>query len=141
VWPQFTRQSRNWAGSHLSLVHVFHMIPLRAIRGWPIHYPGVHHYRNCGVSSDSATVSTTKFVELYKFHMRQYIIKHAHQGQATRFLIDIGRGYHLQSSEHEKTPLTALSIVKRKQHRTTIVKRGPIVSGSSHSTSTVILFH
>jgi hypothetical protein len=55
------RQSRSRSRSHLSLLHVFHVIPLRAICGWPIHYPDLHHYRNGEVSSDSTTINATKF--------------------------------------------------------------------------------
>jgi hypothetical protein len=32
------------------------------IRGWPIHYPGLHHYRYGGVASVSKTIQDTKFM-------------------------------------------------------------------------------
>jgi hypothetical protein len=63
------QQSRSWSGSHLSLVHVFHVIPLRTIHGWPVYYHIIHHYKNGEVLSNSATVSATKFEEPHKFHM------------------------------------------------------------------------
>jgi hypothetical protein len=110
VWQQFTQQSRSRSRAHLSVVHVFYVIHLRAIRGWLIHYPSLHHCRNGGVSSDSATISATKFTRLHKSYMRQYCSKLAHRGQIMRSLIDTGRGYHIQSSEHENTPLSILPI-------------------------------
>jgi hypothetical protein len=69
------------AGSHLFLVHVFHVIPLWAIRGWPVHYPGIHHCRKGEVSSNTVTVEATKLVGPHKSRMRQYIIEFAHRGQ------------------------------------------------------------
>jgi hypothetical protein len=58
-----------------------HNMTLGAIRGWPIHYPGIHHCRRGEVSSNSVTVEATKFAGPYKSRMHQYIIKLAHQGQ------------------------------------------------------------
>jgi hypothetical protein len=75
------QQWRSRSGSHLSLLHVLHPIPLQAIRGWPIHYPGLHHYRNGEVLSDSATINATKFTGPHKSRMHQYCLKHAHRGQ------------------------------------------------------------
>jgi hypothetical protein len=56
-------------GPNLSIVHVFHVIPLQAICGWPVHYPGKHQCRNGEVSSNSVTINATKFVEPHKFHI------------------------------------------------------------------------
>jgi hypothetical protein len=52
-----------------------------AIRGWPVHYPGIHHCRRGEGSSNSVTAKATKFAGPYKSCMRQYIIKLAHRGQ------------------------------------------------------------
>jgi hypothetical protein len=68
------RQSMSRSGFHLSLVHVFHALPLQAIHGWPIHHPGIHYYRNGEVSSDSVTINATRFTGLHKSRMRQYLI-------------------------------------------------------------------
>jgi hypothetical protein len=65
-----------------SLRHVFHVKPLWAIRGCPVHYPNIHHCRCGRVSSNSATDKATKFVGPHKSRMCQYIIKLAHLGQA-----------------------------------------------------------
>jgi hypothetical protein len=72
VRQQFTWWSKSPSRAHLSLMHFFHAIPLWAIRGRPIHYPGIHHYRNAGVLSDSATISATKFVRPHKSIIHQY---------------------------------------------------------------------
>jgi hypothetical protein len=45
-----------------------------SIRGWPVHYPGIHHCRCDEVSSNSATVEATKFARSHKSRMWQYII-------------------------------------------------------------------
>jgi hypothetical protein len=61
-----------WA--HLTQVHIFHVIPLRAIYGWLVHYPGLNHCRYGRIVSDSATIIATKFMGPHKSCMRQYII-------------------------------------------------------------------
>jgi hypothetical protein len=59
------------------------------------------------VLSNSAIVEATKFVRPHKSRMRQYIINACFNGaQPTWSLIDIGGGYHLQSSEYENSPLS-----------------------------------
>jgi hypothetical protein len=97
VWQQFTQQSRSRSRAHLSVVHVFYVIHLRAIRGWPVHYPSLHHCRNGGVSSDSATISATKFTRLHKSYMRQYCSKLAHRGQNNAVL-----NWHRQGLSHSE---------------------------------------
>jgi hypothetical protein len=72
--------------SHLPLVHVFHMIPLWAIRGC-----GIHHRRNGKVSSDSVTTSAIKFTGPHKSSMCQYHSMLAHQG-----LDDVVFNLHMQ---------------------------------------------
>jgi hypothetical protein len=42
MWQQFVVMIKEMIRSYLTLVHVFHVIPLRAIRGWPKHYPNIH---------------------------------------------------------------------------------------------------
>jgi hypothetical protein len=61
--------------AHLTLVHVFHMMPQRAIHGCPVHYLGLHHCMYGGIASDSATIGITKFTGSHKFHIRQYILE------------------------------------------------------------------
>jgi hypothetical protein len=56
---------------HITLVHVFHMIPLQAICGYG------------RIASVSATNEATKFAGPHKSRMRQYIIELAHWGKAT----------------------------------------------------------
>jgi hypothetical protein len=73
--------SKSWVGSQLSLVHVFHVIPFRAICGWHVHYHGIHHCRRGEVSSNSVMVEATKLAGPHKSRMRLYIIKLAHWGQ------------------------------------------------------------
>jgi hypothetical protein len=81
-WPQLVRMIRESTGSHLSLVHVFHVIPhARLSVGVPVHYPGIHHCRRGEGSSNSVTIEATKFVGPHKSRMCQYIIKLAHRGQ------------------------------------------------------------
>jgi hypothetical protein len=74
------QQSKSRVGSHLSLVHAFHVIPLWAIRGWPIYHPSIHHCRRGEVSSNSVIVKATKFTGPHKSSMRQYIIELAQWG-------------------------------------------------------------
>jgi hypothetical protein len=62
-------------------VRLLHNTTSWAIREWPVHYHDIHHCRRCEVSSNSATVKTTKFTGPYKSRMRQYVIKIAHRGQ------------------------------------------------------------
>jgi hypothetical protein len=52
-----------------------------AIRGWFIHYFGIHFCRRGEGSSNSATAEASKIVGTHKSCMRQYIIKLAHRGQ------------------------------------------------------------
>jgi hypothetical protein len=61
-------------------VHAFDTIPLRAICVWPVHYPGIHHYKDGGVSSNTTISRTTMFIELHKSSMRQYCSMLPHQG-------------------------------------------------------------
>jgi hypothetical protein len=74
VWQQFTSKIEESVWDHLTLVHVFHMIPLRAICGWPVHYPDLHHCRYGSIVFDSATINATKFTWLHKSRMCQYLI-------------------------------------------------------------------
>jgi hypothetical protein len=94
--------------AYLTIVHVFHAMPLWAIHGWHVHYPGIHQCRYGRIASVLVTIQATKFIRHHKSCMCQYIIKLVHQGQVTWSLIDSRGGYHLRSSEHENTPLTAL---------------------------------
>jgi hypothetical protein len=82
MWPQFVATIKESVGSHLSLVHVLHAIPLQAIHGWPIHYPSIHHCMSGEVSSNSVIIEDTKFVGPHKSHTHRYIIELAHLGQA-----------------------------------------------------------
>jgi hypothetical protein len=72
-WPQFTMTITELSHAHLTLVHVFHMIPHWASMGSPhtIPYTSVRYGK---VSSNSATVEATKFAVPHKFLMHQYII-------------------------------------------------------------------
>jgi hypothetical protein len=57
VWQQFTSTIEESIQAYLTLVHVFHTIPFRAIRGWLVHYPGLDHCRYGRIVSDSATTT------------------------------------------------------------------------------------
>jgi hypothetical protein len=107
---QFTRQSKSHFGAHLSLVYVFRVIPLWNIHVWPIHYPGIHHCRNGGVSSDSATTSATKFIRPHKYNMRQYHSMLAHQGPNDAVLNRHRQGLPLCSSKHDNKLLSTLPV-------------------------------
>jgi hypothetical protein len=67
--------------AYLTLVHVFHVIPRRTSVGSPCTIPYTPWWYG-RVSSNSAADEATKFVGPHKSHMRQYIIKHSHRGQA-----------------------------------------------------------
>jgi hypothetical protein len=51
------------------------------IRGWPMHYPNIHHCRYGGIASVSTTYEATMFAGPHKSRMCQYIIELAHRGQ------------------------------------------------------------
>jgi hypothetical protein len=88
------QQSKSWVGSYFTLVHIFHVIPFRAIRGWPIQYPSMHHCRCGRVSSNSVTVETTKFAGP---QLIMYVSAHnrtCSSGPSDRSLTDSGGGYH-----------------------------------------------
>jgi hypothetical protein len=75
--------SRRDQGNDLGPPHPSARLPrdtLISIRGWHMHYPGIHHYSYGGITSVSATYETTKFAGPHKSRMRRYIIKLAHQG-------------------------------------------------------------
>jgi hypothetical protein len=74
VWQQLTMAIKESVRAHLTLVYVFHVISLRSIHGWPIHYPGLHHCRYGRIVSDSATISATMFMGPHKSRMHQYTI-------------------------------------------------------------------
>jgi hypothetical protein len=74
VQQQFTSTIKELVRAHFTLVHIFHVMPRWAIRGWVIYYPGLHHYRYGWIASDSATMNATKFTGPHKCRMRKYII-------------------------------------------------------------------
>jgi hypothetical protein len=69
VWQQFTSTIKESVWAHLTLVRVFHVIPLWAIHGWPVQYPSFHHCMYGRASSDLATINTTNFMGPHIFHM------------------------------------------------------------------------
>jgi hypothetical protein len=69
--------SRRDQGDDLGPPHPSASLPCdtsTGIRGWPMHYPGIHHYRYGGIASVSVTYEATKFVGPHKSRMRQYIV-------------------------------------------------------------------
>jgi hypothetical protein len=66
IQQQFTTTIKESVRAHLTLVHVFHAIPLQAIHGWPIHYSGLHHCMYGGIASGSVTITATKFTGSHK---------------------------------------------------------------------------
>jgi hypothetical protein len=64
----------------LYLAHLPHDTSM-GIRGWLMHYLGIHHCRHGGIASISMTHEITKFAGPHKSCMRQYIMELAHQGQ------------------------------------------------------------
>jgi hypothetical protein len=127
---------------------------LTGIHGWPVHYPGLHLIAMVRYLLTQRPSKRLSLWDPHKSHMHQYIIKLAHQGQVTWSLVDSG-GATTFRAPNKKThhsplfpsdilhfPLVSVScnflfIKKETNHRTTIMRRGPIVSSSSHSTSTV----
>jgi hypothetical protein len=110
VWQQFTMTIKESIQTHLTLVHVFHAMSRRASLSGTYTIPV---YITTGMVGYCLTQRPSELLSLrdpHKSHMRYYIIKLAHQGQATQSLIDSGRGYHLRSSEHENTQLIAIPI-------------------------------
>ena len=68
---------------------------LWAIRGWPVHYPGIHHCRNGEGSSDLYSDRTTRLTGPHKSSMRQYCSMLVQGAKPTRALTDTGGGYNL----------------------------------------------
>jgi hypothetical protein len=99
VWQLFTTIIKELVRVPPPLVHVFHVIPLQVICGWPVHYPGIHHDKDGGVSSNTTTISATKFTEPHKFSMCQYRSMLAHQGPNDMVLNWHRWGLPLWSSE------------------------------------------
>ena len=109
---QSQRRSKSRSRSHLSLVHVFHAIPHSGLSvGGPCTIPVAstgHHCRNGEVSSNSTTISVTRFTRPHKSSMRQYTTQILFiRTQPTRALTDSAGGYHLRSSEFQIRPLTS----------------------------------
>jgi hypothetical protein len=93
-------------------VHVFHVIPYTGLFvGGPYTIPVAstgHHCKNGKLSSNSATISVTRFTGPHKSSMRQYTTQSLFiRTQPTRALIDSGGGYHLRSSEFQIRPLSS----------------------------------
>jgi hypothetical protein len=90
--------------AHLTLVHVFHVIPRWASVGGPHTIPDTP-WRYGGVSS--TLISLLDPINPYVPVHNQCVITRA---QPTQSLIDTGGGYHLRSFEHENRPLPDLHI-------------------------------
>jgi hypothetical protein len=93
-------------------VHVFHAIPyIGLFMGGPYTIPVAsmgHHCKNGELSSNSVTISITRFTGPHKSSMRQYTTQNLFiQTQPTRALIDAGRGYHLRSCKFQISPLSS----------------------------------
>jgi hypothetical protein len=69
--------------------------PHRAIRGWPIHYPDIHHYRRGEGSSNVVTIKATMFARFHIARMRQYTTQTCSPGPDDQSLTNTGDGYHL----------------------------------------------
>jgi hypothetical protein len=69
--------------------------PHRAIRGWSIHYPGIHHYRRGEGSSNSATIKATMFAGFHIARKHQYTTQTCSPGPDDWSLTNTDRGYHL----------------------------------------------
>jgi hypothetical protein len=80
-WQQFMTTTKESSWAHLTQVHVFHVIPHPGLSvGGPCTIPYTPE-RYGRVLSNSSTMEATKFAGSHKYHMRHYIIEHAHQGQ------------------------------------------------------------
>jgi hypothetical protein len=80
-WQLFKTTIKELSRAHLTLMHVFHVIPRWAFVGSPRTIP----YTSCGygrVSSNLVSIDATKFAGPHKSHMHHYIIEYAHRGQA-----------------------------------------------------------
>jgi hypothetical protein len=80
--------------------------PHRAIRGWHVHYLGIHHYRSGEGSSNSATIEATMFVGFHIPRMCQYITQTCSLGPDDQSLTDTGLGLPPRSSESIISPLS-----------------------------------
>jgi hypothetical protein len=82
-WPQFMMTIKESSWFHLTLAHVFHVIPRRASVGgsYTIPYTPSRYGR---VSPNSTTTKATKFVWPNKSHVCQYIIDACSSGLSWR---------------------------------------------------------
>jgi hypothetical protein len=71
---RFTLTFKELVWAHLILVHVFHAMSRLVIRRWPVHYPGLQHFRYGGIASDLMTIDATKFMGPHIPRLHQYII-------------------------------------------------------------------
>jgi hypothetical protein len=88
-------------------------IPHRAIHGWPVEYPGIHHYRRGEGSSNSVTTEATMFAGFHIAHVHQYTTQTFWPGPDDWSLTELGGGYHLGalnlSSVHSQSSHPVLS--------------------------------
>jgi hypothetical protein len=106
-WPPFTMTTKE---SGRVLPHPSACLPRdtsMGTRGWSTHYPSVHPLSNIGYHPTqwpSKLLSLQDPIMLSVLEHNQCLF---HWAQLTRSLINTGRGYQLQSSEHENSPLSS----------------------------------
>jgi hypothetical protein len=148
-WQQFTTWPKSRAGSYLTLVPSSTRMPRRTHRGWPEHYPIEHPWSKVGYRPTHRHMKLLSlgipYVPYALVHFKCMFI----WTQPTRALIDTGGGYHLGASNLWFRPLqtfpssilhfpqiapSGLQLCQpfdhlAKPHRTSIDRKGPIVSG------------
>jgi hypothetical protein len=97
-WPRSQQRSKSRVGSGrvtpFPSVRLPHDTPHRVIRGWPVHYPGIHHYRRGEGPSNSTTIEATMFAGFHIAHMCQYTAQTCSPKPDDWSLTDTGGGYH-----------------------------------------------
>jgi hypothetical protein len=148
-WQQFTTRSKSWAGSYLTLVPSSMRMPRRTHHGWPKHYPIVHPWSKIRYRP---TRQHTKLLSLGIPYIR-YALVHFNgmliRTQPPWAWIDTGGCYHFRAPNLWSRPLSTFpfSILYfpqialpghqlcqpfdhlAKAQRTSIDRKGPIVSG------------
>jgi hypothetical protein len=71
--------------------------PHKTIRVWPLHYPGMHHYRGGEGSSNSVTIKAIMFEGFHRARMHQYTTQSCSPGPDDWSITNTGGGYHLEA--------------------------------------------
>jgi hypothetical protein len=142
MWP------KSRVGSYLALVSSSTRMPQWRHHGWPEHYPIIHLWSEVRYHPTHQHINLLSLGIPYVPYAPVHFKCLFNRAQPTRTLIDTGGGYHLGApnirSDHSSSfpssilhfPLIAPSKIQlcqpfdhlAKAHRTSIDRRGPIVS-------------